>query len=444
MANISTYLAAIMNAVYGQDVRGSIHDAIDIINQVSEVVLTTGTAVTGPTSSSTGFFTDSLYLNTNTMELWKCAGTNTWVSQGVLKGDDGNGIVSITKTGTAGLVDTYTITYDDGDTDTFDVTNGENGSVWYKGTALTGTGTGITGFPGNQNDFYLNSSTGIVYTCTATGSVTTATWDYVMTLSGGGGGSVTVVDNLTTQSATDALSANQGYVLKGYVDGKVADPSTKNNGDVLTYNGSSWVAQAPSGGSTSLAALTDTNISSPSNDQVLKYDGSSSKWVNGSAPASGHTMLPTPNASVDESAVVSAVKGGITEGGINDDVASLYGVGKWSNTMTKTYKIQGIAGSSTPITQSGIGNFDMTGVDQTGWVTIPALIGSGTDPYLDIKLGFDPNTVSVPITLGGWVVDDSTGKMCIKFGNEIPEADTHTALVTVEVIFKRTEVVSVS
>lgn len=444
MANISTYLAAIMNAVYGQDVRGSIHDAIDIINQVSEVVLTTGTAVTGPTSSSTGFFTDSLYLNTNTMELWKCAGTNTWVSQGVLKGDDGNGIVSITKTGTAGLVDTYTITYDDGDTDTFDVTNGENGSVWYKGTALTGTGTGITGFPGNQNDFYLNSSTGIVYTCTATGSVTTATWDYVMTLSGGGGGSVTVVDNLTTQSATDALSANQGYVLKGYVDGKVADPSTKNNGDVLTYNGSSWVAQAPSGGSTSLAALTDTNISSPLNDQVLKYDGSSSKWVNGSAPASGHTMLPTPNASVDESAVVTAVKGGITEGGINDDVASLYGVGKWSNTMTKTYKIQGIAGSSTPITQSGIGNFDMTGVDQTGWVTIPALIGSGTDPYLDIKLGFDPTTVSVPITLGGWVVDDSTGKMCIKFGNEIPEADTHTALVTVEVIFKRTEVVSVS
>ena len=265
-----------------------------------------------------------------------------------------------------------------------------------------------------------------------------------MTLSGGGGGSVTVVDNLTTQSATDALSANQGYVLKGYVDGKVADPSTKNNGDVLTYNGSSWVAQAPSGGSTSLAALTDTNISSPSNDQVLKYDGSSSKWVNGSAPASGHTMLPTPNASVDESAVVSAINGGITEGGINDDVASLYGVGKWSNTMTKTYKIQGIAGSSTPITQSGIGNFDMTGVDQTGWVTIPALIGSGTDPYLDIKLGFDPNTVSVPITLGGWVVDDSTGKMCIKFGNEIPEADTHTALVTVEVIFKRTEVVSVS
>ena len=41
----------------------------------------------------------------------------------------GNGIVSTTKTGTSGLVDTYTITYDDGETDTFTVTNGEEGAA---------------------------------------------------------------------------------------------------------------------------------------------------------------------------------------------------------------------------------------------------------------------------------------------------------------------------
>ena len=35
-----------------------------------------------------------------------------------------NGIVSVTKTGTSGLVDTYTITFTDGTTTTFDVTNG--------------------------------------------------------------------------------------------------------------------------------------------------------------------------------------------------------------------------------------------------------------------------------------------------------------------------------
>lgn len=43
-------------------------------------------------------------------------------------GPTGNGIASITKTGTVGLVDTYTITYTDGTTTTFTVTNGQNGT----------------------------------------------------------------------------------------------------------------------------------------------------------------------------------------------------------------------------------------------------------------------------------------------------------------------------
>ena len=44
------------------------------------------------------------------------------------KGDTGKGIQSITKTSTAGLVDTYTITYTDGQTVTFTVTNGQDGT----------------------------------------------------------------------------------------------------------------------------------------------------------------------------------------------------------------------------------------------------------------------------------------------------------------------------
>lgn len=42
-------------------------------------------------------------------------------------GSDGVGIESITKTGTVGLVDTYTILYTDGETTTFTVTNGSDG-----------------------------------------------------------------------------------------------------------------------------------------------------------------------------------------------------------------------------------------------------------------------------------------------------------------------------
>ena len=48
--------------------------------------------------------------------------------------ENGKGITSIAKTGTVGLVDTYTITYNDGTTSTFNVTNGakgDTGDAWY-------------------------------------------------------------------------------------------------------------------------------------------------------------------------------------------------------------------------------------------------------------------------------------------------------------------------
>lgn len=45
------------------------------------------------------------------------------------KGDDGNGIASITKTGTSGLVDTYTIAFTNGTSTTFTITNGSDATV---------------------------------------------------------------------------------------------------------------------------------------------------------------------------------------------------------------------------------------------------------------------------------------------------------------------------
>lgn len=54
------------------------------------------------------------------------------------QGETGNGIVSITKTGTEGAVDTYTITFTDGTTSTFTVTNGSVTSVNARTGAVTG------------------------------------------------------------------------------------------------------------------------------------------------------------------------------------------------------------------------------------------------------------------------------------------------------------------
>lgn len=47
------------------------------------------------------------------------------------------------------------------------------------------------------------------------------------------------------------------------------------------------------GGSTSLAALTDTDITTPSNGQVLTYDGTAEKWVNSSSSGGDANVYST-------------------------------------------------------------------------------------------------------------------------------------------------------
>jgi hypothetical protein len=53
-------------------------------------------------------------------------GNGQYVKVTMLKGEKGTNIATITKTGTSGLVDTYTVTLTDGSTTTFEVTNGNS------------------------------------------------------------------------------------------------------------------------------------------------------------------------------------------------------------------------------------------------------------------------------------------------------------------------------
>lgn len=72
---------------------------------------------------------------------------------------NGNGISTIEKTSTVGLVDTYTITFDNGNTETFTVTNGADGQDGQDGSAATVTvGTTTTGAAGT-NASVTNSGT---------------------------------------------------------------------------------------------------------------------------------------------------------------------------------------------------------------------------------------------------------------------------------------------
>lgn len=80
------------------------------------------------------------------------------------KGDTGKGITSIVKTGTLGLIDTYTITYSDSTTSTFDITNGAKGDKGDKGDIGPQGIQGIQGIQGNPGTNGIDGTDGISLT----------------------------------------------------------------------------------------------------------------------------------------------------------------------------------------------------------------------------------------------------------------------------------------
>ena len=111
----------------------------------------------------------------------------------------------------------------------------------------------------------------------------------LISASGGGGSgnvddvqsdNVSVVDQNgiahidTMMGATDQANGAKGLVPA---------PSIADKDKVLKGDGT-W--GSVSGGSSTLSDLTDTNIQSPSDGQVLTYDGTNQKWINGTGGGS--------------------------------------------------------------------------------------------------------------------------------------------------------------
>lgn len=124
-------------------------------------------------------------------------------------GPTGNGIASIAKTGTVGLVDTYTITYTNGQTTTFTVTNGQDGSGDMEKSVYDTDNDGYVDAVEDQED----PGNGIEFSLDANGkgqyrAVGASTW--IPFLSGGGGPTYT---RLWTNSSPSATFAAQDATL---------------------------------------------------------------------------------------------------------------------------------------------------------------------------------------------------------------------------------------
>lgn len=102
---------------------------------------------------------------------------------------------------------------------------------------------------------------------------------------------LSVIDNLTSESQTDALSANQGSVLKGLIDNitsitelnglddvSITDPAA---GDILTYDSvnETWDNIPMPSIPYELDDLSDVDLTSPTSGEGLVFNGS--EWSNG-------------------------------------------------------------------------------------------------------------------------------------------------------------------
>lgn len=216
------------------------------------------------------------------------------------KGDPGNGINRIEKTNTVGLVDTYTIYFDNGTTKTFTVTNGQNGTNGVDGKSLEfkwqGTQLGVrlegesqysyvdlkgdTGDPGNGiSRIEKTDTSGLIDTYTIYFTNGTTSTFTVTNANAGSAYTKSEVDQLIEESGvvvspTEPSSSNKHKIWIKHSENLI-DISSITSGYRLDGNGALYSASTFfTSDYIEVLPSTDycTNISPASNKRMCEYD----------------------------------------------------------------------------------------------------------------------------------------------------------------------------
>ena len=305
---------------------------------------------------------------------------------------------------------------------------GQDGNLWYAGTAISGKSSTPTAFPSsgitfaNKGDMYLNKTEGAIYECTTAGAPATALWMWDITLTGGGGGT----DDYTTLANKPQIN---GITLSGNKTG--ADLGLASSTDIPDE----------------LADLTgDVLITSPTNNQALVYDGTASKWKNQAIPGGGGPEMVDNN---PEATLISTIENATDQ---NTKYVSAYGIQRWSN--CDSIEILTTASQGDDGVGTWLDDASWESGTRSGGLWHEALYqvledGSGnrvTDieviPVFDVG---DSETVSLysyridddyPRTIDG--VSHNGGCVAFKFNGEIQAAGG--VIVGVKLVHQRTEV----
>ena len=304
MATHAQNIANLRNAVYGEQVRGSMIELFEEDYNLVKDGVGIGTAVSSSSSSTAGFSDGAVYINNSTWHIFKLEGT-AWSDKGIIKGDTGASVVSAHDNGDG----TFYLTLSDGTvTANIATIQGIQGPTGPQGPAgSTGpAGRSVTSIQmtgtGKQHPIiatYSDATTetvGIVQDGadgTGTGDMSKSTYDpsdhgYVDAAAGVTNGTNTL-SYTTLNNKADKATSLAGYgITDAYTKTETDDKfmqlpgSGVASGKVAMSNGSSgFTWETPPSGVTALKDLTtDVTISTASlaANQILKYNGS--KWVN--------------------------------------------------------------------------------------------------------------------------------------------------------------------
>lgn len=147
------------------------------------------------------------------------------------------------------------------------------------------------------------------------------------------------------------------------------------------------------------------------------------------------TILPASSPTPTEASVVSDIN---SVSASTTKAASAYALQQYSNEK----KVRRVITGTTPIGSAsigttGIGTWDDSATPtETDWWYDDAFKIPDNRNDIDLSLKFDPSS-GEPVTLGGYILDTDTGKLCIKFGNSI--ATPANAKIAVDITYTRNE-----